>query len=130
MSKKLNTLPNSVERKVRGDKRKEVSWPKSIIVTKEMLKDVKFMEKYPDARLGSEICDPIPIYLRKDEKREPDLIEKIRAEMRREMQEAKQVEEYYAFDKMTPEQQRAFLEDESNFNLPEDSEGDILTLGS
>ena len=117
---KMNVLENSVERKVRGERKKEVSWPKSIIVTQEHLDDKEFMKKHPHARLHTEVCDPVPLFLRSGEKREMTLIDTLRNELRKEQIKQQVIEDHYDFDNMTEEQQRAFFEDESDFELDDD----------
>jgi hypothetical protein len=124
---KLNQLEHSVERKVRGDAKKEVSWPISIIVTEEHLTDKAFMEKYPNAKLGSEICDPVPPYLKRGEKRSSDtVLDQIRDELRKEQIKQQVVQDHFNFDAMTPEEKRKFFEEESDFELPDDHSS-ILT---
>ena len=124
---KVNSLESSVERKVKGDQKKEVSWPKSIQVTRDHLNDPAFVKKYPNATLGSEICDPVPLYLNKGEKRGNDaIIDEIRLELRKEKIKQDVVMEHFAFDQMSDEQKRAFFEEESDFELPDDHSS-ILT---
>ena len=117
---KLDTLGSSVERRLKGEAKKEVSWPKSIIVTQENLDDLKFMEKYPKATLGSEICDPVPLYLRQGEKRKNSIIDDLRNELKKEQIKQQVIEDHFKFDKMSNDEKRAFFEQESDFELPDD----------
>jgi hypothetical protein len=116
---KLNTLDSSVERKVRGDKKKEVSWPTSVIVTRDNIEELnlKYDKKF---EIGQEICDPVPLYLRQGEKRKPTIIDELKNELRKEQIKQQVIEDHYEFDKMNAEDQRAFFESESDFELPDD----------
>ncbi|AJK28224.1 hypothetical protein [Eel River basin pequenovirus] len=132
---KLDTLENSVERKVRGEAKKEIVEPKSFIITKELVKEAK--KKAPklpkfvidvlkpqieadDIRYGSEICDPIGLYIRAGEERPNSIIDELRTELRKEQIRQQVVEEHFAFDDMSDEEQREFFENESDFELPDD----------
>ena len=120
MSRRMSSLDQSVERRVRGEAKKEVFWPKSMIVTQEMLDDPEFMEKYPNAVLHGEIFDPVPLFLRVGEKRAPTIIDQIRNEIRMQQVRQQVVEDHFEFDAMSVEEKRAFFEDESDFELPDD----------
>lgn len=117
---KLDTLGSSVERRLKGEAKKSVSWPKSKIVTQEMLDDPDFKKQYPNATLGSEICDPVPLFLRQGEKRKDSIIDQLRNELLKEQIKQQVVEEHFQFDKMSDDQKRAFFEAESDFELPDD----------